>query len=353
MHARKTAIWICLALGLPTVTAAADTWHVPDDFPTIQEAINACSNGDTVLVGPGTYYEPIDFLTHDLIVMSTDGPDVTIIDGTNTDASLASLVHCNEPARLQGFTFQNADGGTPVSQDGTSIVGGGVRVLVGAPVIEDCRFINCHSGYGGGMHVAGTDILIRNCHFDGCSASANAGALLVINGQATIEDCSFNDSNATLMGGGLHVVNGTGHAIRSSTITNNVSIDGGGISWHNLVTEYPLEITDCIITGNSSKNPGGGIRSITGSQPVVFTGTTVCDNEPDDMYGAYVDEGGNTLCMCPADINGNGVVEVDDILVIIAQWGTDGPQGDINHDGIVNIEDLLEAINAYGPCANP
>jgi len=341
-----------LVLSSLSCIAAADTWHVPDDFLTIQDAIDAASNEDTVLVGPGTYYEAIDYLSLNIIVMSTDGPEVTIIDGSNTSASLASLVHCNAPSRLQGFTFQNADGGTPVNQDGTLIVGGGVRILAGKPVIEDCIFNHCHSGYGGGIHCGGSNVSIINCQFLNCSASSNAGGLLVINGLATIEDCHFEENHATLMGGAMHIVRGDGHAIRNTTFYNNSAIDGGGISWQNIETGYPLEITNCSITENYAINVGGGIRSIAGSEPVVFTNSTLCNNAPDEIVGPFTDNGGNTLCVCPADINGNGNVEIDDILVIAAQWGSTGPQGDINQDGFVGIEDLLEAIDTFGLCSN-
>ena len=41
------------------------------------------------------------------------------------------------------------------------------------------------------------------------------------------------------------------------------------------------------------------------------------------------------------DVNGDGVVDVQDFLMIIAQWGTPGPEGDVNNDNIVNVEDFL------------
>jgi len=52
---------------------------------------------------------------------------------------------------------------------------------------------------------------------------------------------------------------------------------------------------------------------------------------------------------CPADINGDGVVDVLDLLEVLAQWGTSGP-ADINGDGIVDVLDLLEVLAAWGPC---
>ena len=48
----------------------ADVIHVPADYPTIQEAINAAVNGDTVLVSPGTYVENINFRGRNIVVAS-------------------------------------------------------------------------------------------------------------------------------------------------------------------------------------------------------------------------------------------------------------------------------------------
>src|SRR5207247_7392427 len=60
---------------------------------------------------------------------------------------------------------------------------------------------------------------------------------------------------------------------------------------------------------------------------------------------------GSMQSLCPADVNGNGVVDIDDLLQVIAQWGQTGGSADVNHDGVVNIDDLLLVIGAWGTCA--
>jgi 1,4-alpha-glucan branching enzyme len=51
---------------------------------------------------------------------------------------------------------------------------------------------------------------------------------------------------------------------------------------------------------------------------------------------------------CIADLTGDGVVNVSDILTIIAAWGT--PNADITGDNMTNVSDLLLVIGAFGPC---
>ncbi|MFT4592865.1 MAG: hypothetical protein ACI9JK_000564 [Phycisphaerales bacterium] len=53
---------------------------------------------------------------------------------------------------------------------------------------------------------------------------------------------------------------------------------------------------------------------------------------------------------CEGDVDGNGAVNVNDLLVLVAAWGTDDPQSDINNDGIVNVTDILALMADWG-CA--
>lgn len=55
--------------------------------------------------------------------------------------------------------------------------------------------------------------------------------------------------------------------------------------------------------------------------------------------------------LCPADVNGDGSVNVIDLLAVINAWNATGPNpADVNGDGVVNVSDLLAVINAWGAC---
>jgi serine protease AprX len=53
---------------------------------------------------------------------------------------------------------------------------------------------------------------------------------------------------------------------------------------------------------------------------------------------------------CPADVTGDLVVNVNDLLFLLDAWGDPGGPADLNEDGIVNILDLLLMLDAWGGC---
>ncbi|MHC5113099.1 MAG: hypothetical protein ACYTGP_01565 [Planctomycetota bacterium] len=53
---------------------------------------------------------------------------------------------------------------------------------------------------------------------------------------------------------------------------------------------------------------------------------------------------------CTSDLDGNGIVEFADILVLLAHWGNPGGLGDLNGDNSVDFADLLVLISDWGPC---
>src|SRR5512144_2294530 len=67
--------------GAPATTAAPDTTtasavpgvrRVPQDYKTIQEAVDAAQAGDLVLIAPGTYREAVTVSTDDIVIRGLD-----------------------------------------------------------------------------------------------------------------------------------------------------------------------------------------------------------------------------------------------------------------------------------------
>jgi len=82
--------------------AELTTIIVPDDYPTIQQAINAANSGDTIYVRPGTYYENI-VVGKTLSIMG-ENRKTTFIDGAFVD----TVIHVTaNNVVIKGFTLQN------------------------------------------------------------------------------------------------------------------------------------------------------------------------------------------------------------------------------------------------------
>jgi hypothetical protein len=57
-----------------------------------------------------------------------------------------------------------------------------------------------------------------------------------------------------------------------------------------------------------------------------------------------------TSCLCPNDLNGNGIIEVGDILILLGDFGCMTPPciGDVNGDGITSVADALLMLAQFG-----
>jgi hypothetical protein len=93
---------LILTFNIQPVKTESTTIIVPDDYPTIQEAVNNANEGDTVFVKAGTYYENV--ILNKSISLIGEERDTTIVDG----GSCANCVYISSnDVDLRGFTFRN------------------------------------------------------------------------------------------------------------------------------------------------------------------------------------------------------------------------------------------------------
>ena len=140
----------------------------------------------------------------------------------------------------------------------------------------------------------------------------------------------------------------------SATVIDGFTLTGGDVNWGAacFVRGAPT-IRNCRIMQNHASNVGGGILSLLSPGPVVQN-VFFCNNDPLDIYGPWQDGGGNIFeATCPndcqGDVNNDGIVSVDDMLMVLANFGGSG-NGDANGDGIVDVSDVLLLIGHWGPC---
>lgn len=78
--AQTTAAADTTVAAATTIAAAEGTITVPDDYPTIQAAVDAAAPGDLILVKPGTYNEAVNVITDGITIRGLDRNEV-ILDG--------------------------------------------------------------------------------------------------------------------------------------------------------------------------------------------------------------------------------------------------------------------------------
>jgi parallel beta-helix repeat protein len=113
---QSSFFWLILILTLVHVAdfvvieGASQTIHVPDDFSSIQAAINNATPGDTIFVHQGIYYENI--MVNKSISLIGEHKNSTIIDGKD----LGSVIVVTENmVKISGFTLRNTGAEWPNS----------------------------------------------------------------------------------------------------------------------------------------------------------------------------------------------------------------------------------------------
>jgi hypothetical protein len=227
----------------------ASTRLVPGQYTTIQAAIDASADGDTVLLAPGVYTgvgnREIEMRGIDLVLTSREGPDATVIDCEY--AGRGFYLHEGESpaARIERITIRH---GWAQGDDPGVGMGGGIYTGVSHVTIADCLIVdNSAYGRGGGLCLMGSG-RVERCQITG-NIGSQGGGIAELVGTIAIEDCIIT-GNMAESGGGV-VFAGTGsNTLTRCTIASNWGWDGGGVRSGNRAY-----LTNCIIWGNCGQ-PG-------------------------------------------------------------------------------------------------
>jgi len=102
----RAVTYLIGVLILPALGYSA-TYYVPDDYGTIQAAIDAATAGDSIVVRPGTYYENINLLGKYIALRSQEGAADTWIDGSRAGSVVTCSSGESSGVLLKGFTLYN------------------------------------------------------------------------------------------------------------------------------------------------------------------------------------------------------------------------------------------------------
>ncbi|MCF7810491.1 right-handed parallel beta-helix repeat-containing protein [bacterium] len=270
---------------------------VPDDYETIQAAIDASQDGDTVLVNPGMYVENINFNGKNIIVASlfltTEDEayiDSTVIDGDQNGAVVEIFERVTAEAKLTGFTIQNGSG---KSFGFGNLMGGGIFILQSDIVIEHCmvcdNYVTDEFGdpYGGGIICYGynenSSPTIRDCEiFSNTSEGSGGGIAIVAGCNPVIENCVIEENAADYSGGGIFIYEDCNPVISNCQILDNISAStGGGIT---VIGNSSPVFSNCLLEDNETENDrGAAIACIHNGNPLIVN----CTFDWEPRYGWY------------------------------------------------------------------
>ena len=294
--------------------AQADQFHVPQQFPTIQAAIDSADSGDEVILQPGVYAGAgntnLNFAGRLLTLRSTDPSSPDVVAGCVIDCEFVN----------GAFLFENGETNA-ARVDGITIRNGAPNLLgtIRTRLQTDPMFTNCVIRGCAGLAIGPTQqgrITLIDCTIESNGTAAANTAAVNINyplSGAVIRDCTFRDNigGAINFGGGDYLIvedclfqdnqaGGAGGAIalfsspalleihRCRFIGNSAGTNGGAVYYRPSFSELAVRNFDsCAFIDNAAAQHGGGlyIPTLNSTGDGVITSCTFLRNTAGESGG--------------------------------------------------------------------
>ncbi len=200
-----------VGVARPEPAGAAAVLAVPSQYSTIQAAVAAAANGDTIEVGPGRYFGPVDYAGKNITIESTGGALLTTINARGMTG-----VRIGPLGTLSGFTIKKAGD----SEGAVETVGSG-------SLVRDNIFTD-NTSYGGPAAIGGNNasptIELNLFHANSCDTQFTSGVVSFVNTSApTIRNNVFVNNacpaiDITVPVGSLPVV------VNNTIVANRIGI---------------------------------------------------------------------------------------------------------------------------------
>jgi predicted outer membrane repeat protein len=333
---------LILGLLLVAVCGFTITINVPADYGTIQAGLNVATEGDSVLVANGIYYENIVWPVVNGIKLIGESEENCIIDGNHSgsviifdDGTTDGLI--DTTTLIKYFTLQNGaatfdSGGidlwfaspslenVTITDNFSHTQGGGILCDFSNPSLENVTITNniSHAIYdgGGGIYCFNSSPSLKHVTISGNFSDGVGGGIALENSSnPSLFDVTITNNSARLYGGGIdcshsspslervtisgnsaELYRGGGMclfmdsnpSLKNVTITNNSATEhGGGIDcWDNDFGNADLNLENVTITGNSAEY-GGGIAFEQISNASLLNVTITDNSATEDGGGIY------------------------------------------------------------------
>ncbi len=265
------------------------------NFKTIQAAVDAAHNGDTIKVAAGTYTDVHARPRRDILSTGSVTQVVYINRSIAIQGGYTSTNFTEEPNPAINVTTLDAQqkgrvfyitGAANVTIETLVIINGNAADLRGDPFFDTA---------GGGLYAISATITLRNNRIFSNTALMSGGGLFIycsdsqlIGNMISNNDLTFVSPSGFPVGAGLFVLDG-----KATLISNTISDNGGYYA-----SAFLIDSSEAMLINNTvSRNQNGGVLAYTNQGAIVMQNRFTDNNGPCGLAigGSNAEVIGNTF----------------------------------------------------------